>query len=418
MIEVKILPQYEKKLDALLSNSKVQKALDICKSEVDKAMDEQIELCEIEAPSFKEQNRAKRFSEKLKELGIDNVKIDEAGNVIATRPGIDPNGPVIALGAHMDSVFPSGTNVKVRKEGNTYYAPGIGDNCSGLRALLQIARALQIADIKTEGTIVFVGTVGEEGNGDLKGSKYFCAHNKVDGFIAVDSTDVGRILKGAVGSHRWRVTIEGPGGHSYADFGKVPNAIHAICRAGSLISDIHTPADPKTTFSIGIIKGGTSVNSIPAQAQVEIDMRSVSNDELLKLEQSVLFAFEEAVRLENARWNIAGEHNGLKLSKEMIGNRPAGVRPDDCPVLQCAFASQKHLGIKLTNHGMTSTDANVPMSMNIPSTCLSSGGKGIGAHTLTEHFVMENTHLGPQLVMLTALALVGTEHIQGTLPKL
>lgn len=414
MIQPNILPSYQKQQENLANNPKVQKALQICKDEVDQAMQDQIELCEIEAPSFQEGNRATRLVEKFKEIGLTDVKIDEAGNVIVTRKGTKA-APVIAIGAHMDSVFPKGTDVKVKKEGNCYRAPGIGDNCSGLRALLQVARALQEADIQTDGTLLFVGTVGEEGNGDLKGSKYFCAHNKIDGFIAVDSTDVGRVLSGAVGSHRWRITIEGPGGHSFADFGKKPSAIHAMCRAGAIIADIEVPTDPKTTFTIGTIKGGTSVNTIAQSAQVDVDIRSVSNEELLKAEEKILKAFESAVEAENKRWGIDSEELEVQLKKEMIGNRPAGVRPADCPVIQSALAAQKALGIALTNHGMSSTDANVPMSMDIPSTCLCSGGKGIGAHTLQEHFIMENTELGPQLVMLTALSLVGADSVKGLL---
>lgn len=387
--------------------SKVKAAMNLIKDQRELAMQEQIELCEIEAPTFQEEKRAASVAARMRQYGLTDVRIDGIGNVIGVRKG-SGEGPVLAIGAHMDSVFPAGTDVKVRREGNIYRAPGIGDNCSGLRALLQVLRALQESKISTVGDIWFVGTVGEEGNGDIRGSKYLCANNKLDGFIAVDSTDVGRVLYGAVGSHRWRLSVDGPGGHSFADFGKVPSAIHAVCRAGDVISEIKVPADPKTTFTIGTIKGGSSVNTISAHCEVDVDIRSVSNDELLRVEAEVLDAFEKAVDAENKRWNASAE-NQLKLTKTMIGNRPGGMRPHDCPVLQAARSAQKMLGIELTNYGMSSTDANAPMSHNIPSTCLCSGGQGIGAHTLKEYFVMERTELGPQLILLTALALAGTD---------
>lgn len=232
---MKNIPQLNEKVLELVQTvakeSAVADALKLIADQTEIAMQEQIELCEIEAPTFHEEKRAASVAERMKRYGLSNVHIDEIGNVIGVRKG-SGNGPVLALGAHMDSVFPAGTDVKVRQEGNIYRAPGIGDNCSGLRAILQVLRALEAQKIETVGDIWFVGTVGEEGNGDIRGSKHLCANNKLDGFIAVDSTDVGRVLYGAVGSHRWRLSIDGPGGHSFAEFGKAPSAIHAVCRAG------------------------------------------------------------------------------------------------------------------------------------------------------------------------------------------
>ena len=404
---MKNIPQLnEKVLELVQTVAKepaVADALKLIADQMEIAMQEQIELCEIEAPTFHEEKRAASVAERMKRYGLSNVHIDEIGNVIGVRKG-SGNGPVLALGAHMDSVFPAGTDVKVRQEGNIYRAPGIGDNCSGLRAILQVLRALEAQKIETVGDIWFVGTVGEEGNGDIRGSKHLCANNKLDGFIAVDSTDVGRVLYGAVGSHRWRLSIDGPGGHSFAEFGNAPSAIHAVCRAGDKVADIQVPTDPKTTFTIGTIKGGTTVNTIAAHCEVDVDIRSVSNEELLRV--------EEAVKAENARWGVTDETKQLKLTKTQIGNRPGGMRPHDCPVLQAARSAQKVLGIELTNYGMSSTDANAPMSRNIPATCLCSGGKGIGAHTVNEYFVMEHTELGPQLIMLAALSLAGTKNTE------
>ena len=322
---------------------KVEAAIAFIKDQTEVAMLEQIELCEIEAPTFHEEKRAASVAERMRQYGLTDVHIDEIGNVIGIRKG-SGNGPVLAIGAHMDSVFPAGTDVKVKKEGNIYRAPGIGDNCSGLRALLQVLRALEKEDIRTVGDIWFVGTVGEEGNGDIRGSKHLCANNKLDGFVAIDSTDVGRVLYGAVGSHRWRLAVDGTGGHSFADFGKTLSAIHAVCRAGNIIADIKVPEDPKTTFTIGTIKGGTTVNTISAHCEVDVDIRSVSNDELLRVESEVLGAFEKAIKEENARWGVADE-NGLKLTKTMIGNRPGGLRPPAARFFRLLAAPRRHLAL-------------------------------------------------------------------------
>ncbi|MDO4938228.1 MAG: M20/M25/M40 family metallo-hydrolase [Sutterellaceae bacterium] len=403
-------------VESLKSNPKVARGLAIALEESEMAMKEQCEICEIPAPTFEESVRAEDIVRRMKLYGLTDVAIDEIGNVVGRRPG-KGNGPSLALGAHMDTVFPAGTDVKVRQEGNRYSAPGIGDNCSGQRALLQVLRCFNEAGIETEGDLWFVGTVGEEGNGDTRGSKFFNAHHKVDGFIAIDNTDVGRILRGAVGSHRWRVSIDGPAGHSFAAFGKVPSAIHAMCLAGARIAHIEVPESPKTTFTIGTIKGGTTVNTIAAHCEVDVDMRSLDNEELLKLETKVLNCFDEAAQEENAIWNITDEAKKLKVTKTQIGDRPAGIRPDNCPVLQASRAAQKLLGIELTNYGYSSTDANFPVSQGVPATCLSAGGVQVGSHTLKEYFDCIDIHLGPQLIFLAAAALVGAEGSAPILPK-
>ena len=407
-----------KRLEALKHHPAVDAALRDLEAHAPQAMELQKALCEIPAPTFHEEVRAAEIVRLMKSFGLEDVSIDAVGNVIGRFPGRGTGPrPLLAVGAHMDTVFPEGTDVTVRREGNRYYGPGIGDNCTGLRTLLQILRMFEIAGIETEGDILFVGTVGEEGNGDIRGSKDLCNGKRhLDGFIAIDSTDVGRILRGATGSHRWRISVDGRGGHSYAKFGACPSAVHAICRAGAKIADFEVPKDPKTTFTIGTMKGGTSVNTIAAHAEVDVDMRSVDNDELLKLEARVLKAFEEAVAEENARWGIEGGEYELKLTTTQIGNRPAGMRPDSCPVLQSARAAQAQLGIELTSYVCSSTDANAPMSLGIPSTCLSTGGIGVNAHSLTEYFDMVDTHLGPQLIFLTAAALVGACGVKPVLP--
>lgn len=409
-------PEILSSIRALKESPKMAKALQIAFDEAELGMREQIELCEIPAPTFEEAVRGEDIVRRMKAYGLIDVTVDEIGNVIGFRPG-KGNGPVLAIGAHMDTVFPAGTDVTVKQEGNRYFAPGIGDNCSGLRALLQIIRSLNEADIQTQGDIYFVATVGEEGLGDIRGSKHFVATHKIDGFIAIDNTEIGRILRGAVGSHRYRVTIEGPGGHSYGNFAEVGSAIHAMCIAGNMIAHLKTPKDPKTTFTIGTIKGGTSVNSIAPTCTVEIDMRSLDNEALLKIESEILACFDKAVAEENALWNITDPAKQVHWKKENIGNRPAGMRPADCPVLQVSRSALEALGQKLTNYGVSSTDANAPVSMGIPATCLSSGGIQYKCHTVNEYFDKVDIHLGPQLLILTAVGLVGCEDFKAILPK-
>ena len=403
-------------IDAIKALPEVQQGLQLCLDEEPFAMQEQCTICEIPAPTFKEEVRGKYLAALMKAYGLEDVHLDEIGNCVGLLRGTD-KGPVIAVGAHMDTVFPEGTPIKVVQEGNIYRAPGIGDNCSGVRALLQTIRCFTKTGVRPKGDIYFVATVGEEGNGDIRGSKWFNSHNHVDGFIACDNTDVGRILWAAIGSHRWRLSIDGKGGHSYAAFGQTPSAIHAMCRAGARIANIRPVDNPKTTYTIGTIKGGTSVNTIAPHCEVDVDIRSLDNDELLKLEAKILGIFEEAVAEENAMWPVDDDKKFLTLTKTQIGDRPAGQRPHDCPVLQASRAAQKVLGIELTNYGASSTDANYPVSLGIPATCLSAGGVQKSCHTTDEYFIRQDIHLGPQMIFLTLLGLSGYKSVEPILPK-
>lgn len=396
-------------MKVLATDPKIQKGLQIAKDQASFAMQEQVELCEIASPTFEEATRAKEIARRMEQYGLTDVSIDEIGNVVGVRKGTG-NGPVLVIDAHMDTVFPMGTDVKVRREGDTYYAPGIGDNTSGCRALLQLIRCFNEADIKTEGDILFVGTVGEEGNGDIRGAKFIVKGDRqVDGYIAIDSFSEGVVVNGGVGCHRWRVSIDGKGGHSFMDFSQIPSAIHAMCHAGHLIDHLVPPSEPYTTFNIGTIKGGTSVNTIAPHCEVDIDIRSISNDELLKLEAQIFEALDAGVEEENKRWGISDPEKMLTLTKTQIGDRPAGSRGGECPVIQCALSAQKVLGIELTQYGPSATDANAPISKNIPAACLGSGGLSEKFHTLDEYFVDRNSYKGPQLVFLAACMLVGAE---------
>lgn len=399
-----------KRLEALKHHPAVDAALRDLEAHAPQAMELQKALCEIPAPTFHEEVRAAEIVRLMKSFGLEDVSIDAVGNVIGRFPGRGTGPrPLLAVGAHMDTVFPEGTDVTVRREGNRYYGPGIGDNCAGLRAMLETLRAMTAHGLATEADILFVGTVGEEGNGDIRGSKHlFSSDPAPDGFIAVDNTDTGRILHTAIGSHRWRCTVTGPGGHSFGAFGEVPSAIHAVCLAGVRIAHLKVPKEPKSSFTIGTIRGGTSVNTIAPSCSVDIDIRSYENPPILETERAIRTAFEEAIAEEHAIWGITDPAKMLRVEFEQIGNRPAGRRPDDCPVLQAARAAQSVLGIELTNYGASSTDANMPVSLGIPATCLSAGGVQKRTHTVDEYYDDINPHLGPQLILLTVLALAGS----------
>lgn len=403
-------------MQVVASLPKVQKGLQIAQDQAERAMVEQVELCEIASPTFHEETRAKEIARRMKEYGLTDVTMDGIGNVVGVRKG-KGNGPVLVIDAHMDTVFPHGIDVTVRREGDTYYAPGIGDNTSGCRALLQLVRCFNESGVETEGDVLFVGTVGEEGNGDILGAKFMVnGDRQVDGYIAIDSFSEGVVVNGGVGCHRWRVNIAGPGGHSFVDFSQVPSAIHAMCHAGHLIGHLAPPSEPYTTFNIGTIKGGTSVNTIAPNCEVDIDIRSIANEELLKLEAQIFEALDAGVAEENKRWGITNSDKMVKLTKTQIGDRPAGARGGDCPVIQCALSAQKILGIELTQYGPSATDANAPISKNIPAACLGSGGISEKYHTVDEYFIDKDSFKGPQLVFLAACTLVGVEGQKPLLP--
>ena len=368
---------------------------------------EQIAITEVEAPPFHEETRGKMLLGLFKKYGLEDAWMDEVGNVLGIRKGTG-DGPVIQIAAHQDTVFPTGTDVKVRQEGDTFRAPGIADDTRGLATMLCIMRQMNRLGIRTKGDILFTASVGEEGNGDLRGEKHIYYNTKmhVDGFIGIDSCDVHRILCGATGSHRWLISFDGPGGHSFHKFGVVPSAIHAMGRAIALFADLETPSDPKTTYNLGVIKGGSTVNAIAAHCEAQLDLRSGNNDELLALEEKVLACFDRACELENAHVKAEGEMV-LKLTKKQIGNRPAGEGSDMDPVILSARAAQKALGIELKRYMSASTDHNIPLSLGIPATTLGAGGREANNHALNEYWVRDRAWLSPQLVGLTAIALAG-----------
>ncbi len=385
---------------------RVRAALQMLQAQNEWTLGQQVAICEIPAPPFKEAERAQDYARRLREAGVPRVSIDEEGNVIGERPGAG-RGPSVVLSGHLDTVFPEGTDVTVRRTGTRFDGPGIGDDCRGLAVVLAVARALNEAKVVTDGTIYFVGTVGEEGAGNLRGVRHLMETSlkgRVNYFFSVDGTGLG-VTSGAVGSHRYRVSYEGPGGHSYGDFG-VPNPIHALGRAISHISELRVPAQPKTTFSVGVIGGGTSVNSISQSAHMDIDMRSVSKPALDSLDAAARAALQRALDEEHARW--PGSDVRLRVRIDTIGIRPAGTQPDTALIVRTARAAGTALGFDTGAPTASSTDANVPIAMGIPALTVDGGGSGGGAHSLTEWYDDgERGWLGPQWAALIVTALTG-----------
>jgi tripeptide aminopeptidase len=349
--EPDISPAVRDQFAAVAAHAQVKQALDFLKSDDAQTLAEQKAIVVIAAPPFKEQTRAEDYVKRLAALGIKNAHIDKEGNVIAVRPGIG-GGPKLVVSAHLDTVFPPATDLTIKEKDGKLYAPGIGDDTRGLAELLSMIRALNATNIKTVGDIWFVGTVGEEGLGDLRGARaLFRDHKDIDGFISIDGPRPERITYLAVGSHRYRITFKGPGGHSFGAFGR-PSAIHALGRAIAKIAELQTPKQPKTTFTVGTIRGGTSVNAIAGDAQMELDMRSVEMKPLLELEAAALKAVKEAAAEENQRWGS----DTITVDIKLVGDRPAGVQPPDAPIIQAAVLAVRAVGLKPVLGEPASTD--------------------------------------------------------------
>ena len=393
-------------------NARLRAALDTIKAQEQWAVEQQISLCEIPAPPYKEAARAAEYRHRLEALGITNVRIDSMGNVIAERRGTG-NGPTVLIQGHLDTVFPEGTSVKVNRTGTLLAGPGIGDDCRGLAVVLSVARAFQRANVQTAGTVYFVGDVGEEGQGNLRGTRYLFTNslkNKIDYFISVDGTGLDLKHHG-VGSKRYRITYKGPGGHSYGAFG-IPNPIHALGRAIAAIGEIQVPTSPKTTFNVGVISGGTSVNSIPFSATMDLDMRSETGEALDAVDKQVLKILTTALDAENDRWirqsGARAEKARLSLEIDTIGIRPANSsQTDSSRIVATAIAAGHALGFT-PRTGASSTDANLPMSLGVPAITIDGGGVGTGAHSLGETYDDGPTGwLGPQWAALIVAALAG-----------
>jgi acetylornithine deacetylase/succinyl-diaminopimelate desuccinylase-like protein len=385
----------------LIEDPAVKEALAAVKRNEPHFIEEQVRICEIPAPPFHEETRARELERLFRQLGLRDVRIDKAGNVIGVRPGAAAH-PNLLFQAHLDTVFPEGTNVKVTREGDVLKGPGIGDDCRGLATMLGVIKALDDGKVRTPGTITFAADTGEEGLGDLRGTKNLfndSLKGQIDKFISVDGTGLS-IENAGVGSYRYRATFQGPGGHSFGAFG-MANPIQAMGRAIAKIDNFQVPDNPKTTFNVGRVGGGTSVNAIPFECWMEVDMRSAGKDALETLNAKYKAAVQEAVEEENRRWNARGP---VTVSNELVGVRPAGTTPADSAIVLTALAVTRLLGPEGTlREG--SSDSNVPMNLGIPALTIGGGGSGSGAHSLNETFDIKDSWLGTERGLLLAVAL-------------
>ncbi len=381
----------------------VRRALEVLESSEPQTIADQIALCEIPAPPFNEDARAEEYRRRFEALGLNDVRIDEEGNVLGS---IGSGDPLVVLSAHLDTVFPPETDVSVERDDTLLTGPGIGDDCRGLAVVLAAARAMKETGLEPYGTIVFVGTVGEEGAGDLRGVKrlfHETLAGQVDYFISVDGAGTDLTYR-AVGSNRYEVSFLGPGGHSYGAFG-MPNPIHALGRAIANLSDFDVPSDPKTTFSVGLVEGGTSVNSIAFSTTMTVDLRSESAEALAELDAAFRAAIAAALAEENARWNSDVE---LTVDIVSIGVRPAGEQPLEAPIIQAALAAAEEIGF-VPRATAASNDSNLPISLGIPAVTIDGGGIGSGSHSLDESFDTTDSHVGTQWALLLALTLAGID---------
>lgn len=385
----------------LANEPAVKEAFEIIKHNEPDMLREQQRICEIAAPPFEESVRAAELKRLFEQLGLSGVRIDKAGNVVGTRPGSKPR-PNLVFAAHLDTVFPPGTDVKVTRTDDVMKGPGIGDDCRGLVVMLGVIRALNEAKITTPGTITFVADVGEEGLGDLRGMKELFGETlkgSIDAFISVDGLGAS-ITNTGVGSYRYKVEFKGPGGHSYGSFG-MANPIQAMGRAIAKIDQFEVPEKPKTTFNVGRVGGGTSVNAIPFEAWMEVDMRSADVNELSKVNEKFKSAMNEAVAEENKRWKDRGP---VSVSMELVGLRPAGQTAESSAIVKTALDVNQFMGLS-TRLGEGSTDSNVPMNQGIPAITIGGGGSGSGAHSLNEMFDAHDSWKGTQRALLLAVAM-------------
>ncbi|MEP6920278.1 MAG: M20/M25/M40 family metallo-hydrolase [bacterium] len=393
-------------IQELLDSREVRTAFTFFELRAQEITEQQIEICSIPAPPFGERERAEFLRGRFISIGLTGARIDEVGNCVALRAGRSAS-PLLAVSAHLDTVFPPGTDVTVRRHGVRLLAPGIADDGCGLVALTALAQALESGKIETEGSILFVTTVGEEGAGNLRGVRHLLTAgewaNQIDAFVSFDGSGVERITNAALGSRRYRVVIRGAGGHSWGDFG-VPNPAHALGRAISRLASYPAPADPRTTFNVGHIEGGTSINAIPSEAAMDVDLRSVSESALLRLDAFFRRAVREAAEDENAaRREATGP---LELKVNLIGERPSGETSAASALVTLAQEVTRALGIT-SCLDRASTDSNVPIAMGIPAITLGAGGSSGNTHTLDEWFDPRQRELGLKRALLLVLRVVG-----------
>ena len=391
------------------TDPRVARVLEILRGSTSSTTEEQIRISEISAPPFQEAARAAYMKKVLASTGL-RVETDDIGNVIGEWPGSSPE--IVMLTAHLDTVFPAGTDVRVKREGGRLLAPGISDNGTGLAALVALSKAFRDAKIKTTKTILFVADVGEEGEGNLRGMRALVeAYKKrLKYVLALDGSATEYVTTAALASRRVEITISGPGGHSWSDFG-APNPIHAMGRGIARFVTARVPETPRTSFNIGEIEGGTSVNSIPSSAHMKVDLRSESETELASLEGFLRDAVKSGIDEEMAaarERGMSGNPNQLNLKINVLGVRPAGELTENSPLLAALLAADNQLGNR-SRRERSSTDANIPLSVGIQAISLGAGGRSGGAHTLEEWYDPSGRELGLQRIALTVLAVAGLE---------
>lgn len=388
------------------ADAAVQKAMDAIQAQQAWTLDQQISICEVPAPPFMEQQRAEEFRRRLVSFGYPDARIDSEGNVIA-QLGDSAAGPTVMVAGHLDTVFPESTDVNTTRKGNRIDGPGIGDDCRGLAVVLTLAKVMKDAGIEPQGRVLFVGNVGEEGPGNLRGVRHLLTKefkDEVDYFISVDGAGEASIVSRAVGSHRYTISFEGPGGHSYGAFG-MANPMHAMGRAIARIADLEVSRQPRVTYSVGIVRGGTSVNTITPLAQMDIDMRSADAALLDDIDRRIRAAVDSGVAEEKARW--PNSRADITVKYDTIGIRPTGGQADDAPIVQTAMEAARAVGWT-PRTSASSTDANLPISLGIPGITIDGGGRGGGAHGTEEWYEdTPDSYKGPQFALLLVAALAG-----------
>lgn len=390
----------------LMTHPAVVNAFSYFETQADKITEEQIRICSVPASPFGEAERAEYLRQKFVELGLTEVEIDEEGNCLGLLRGASLK-PLIVVSAHLDTVFAKDTDFTVSKREHKLFAPGIADDGCGLAALLALAQVIQNEKIPLAGSLLFVGTVGEEGEGNLRGVRYLLTRGRwasqVDAFLSFDGPGLDRITNRALGSRRYRVGFTGPGGHSWGDFG-VPNPVHALGRAVSRLAGYPAPKDPRTTFNVGRIEGGTGVNSIPSRAMMEVDLRSTVESELQRLDAFFRRAMRDAADEENGARRIGDP--ALQLKLDLIGERPTGETPSNSPLVEIAFEATRLLGVE-PRLDQSSTDSNLPISLGIPAITLGAGGASGLSHTLDEWYDPRDRDKGLKRALLVVLGIAG-----------
>lgn len=397
---------YDKEIQKIAKDKSIQQAFNVIDELEPQTMKDLILLTEIPAPPFMEEKRGLQFKKMLEEAGADKVWIDEVGNVIALRKG-KTGGRVVALDAHLDTVFPEGTDVTVKMSGDTLKAPGIGDDTRGLAVVIAVLRALEKASVETAADVLLIGSVGEEGLGDLRGVKHLFEKSdlKIDSWISIDGGEIGRMATGGLGSIRYKATFNGPGGHSWGAFG-LANPHHALGKAIDIFAEEaskFTATGPKVSFNVGRIGGGTSVNSIPFESWMEVDMRSVDPERLKKIDEIFKASMQKGLEEYNK-----GVKKGdpLTLDLEVIGLRPSGFQKDELAVIQRSMAAAKYFNAEIsTSPG--STNSNIPISLGIPSVTIGRGGIGGGAHSLHEWWMNKEGAEAIKFALLLTVAEAG-----------